>query len=294
MPLAAFAHPAQLLLTRPAPARACPARNRPRVCAQRIPPAAAQPSVPAGAPARPAPAAITRHYVNLTNGLEALPGLTALVPAGELRFTRMQSSHAEASAYDKLLAELDHDLLWSLAAGHTCYLYDFASRNPRRGVSRAQFLGVEFAKWALAYLWFGKDSARVPGCVLVRGKNLVRFWRDDVLPFKIAKDTKKRIRYYAPFAAAAGVERVDLRAVYGRASVIDGRKEQHVRLAREWLDASFCDVESNGGVAYEAWLREHRLAEFCADTDADELRSVQRWMQDGGEHAEGCGECEAV
>lgn len=225
------------------------------------------------------PAAVTRHYVNLTNGLEALPALSALVPAHELRFTRMQSSHAESSAYDKLLSEVDHDLLWSLACGHTCYLYDFASRNPRRGVSRAQFLGAEFVKWALAYLWFGKDSPLVPACVLVRNKNLVRFWRDDVLPYKIGKDTKKRIRYYAPFAEAAGVQRVDLRAVYGRASVIDGRKAAHVEVARAWLNENFLGTVGDGELDFETWMREHKLAVFFSDADADDLRRVQRWMQ---------------
>jgi hypothetical protein len=61
-----------------------------------------------------------RHYVNLTNGLEGLDALSQLVPPEELRFTRLQSSHCEAGAYDKILGELDHDLLWSLASGHTC------------------------------------------------------------------------------------------------------------------------------------------------------------------------------
>lgn len=230
-------------------------------------------------PRRPV-AAVTRHYVNLTNGLEALPALSALVPAAELRFTRVQSSHAEASAYDKLLSEVDHDLLWSLASGHTCYLYDFASRNPKRGVSRAQFLGAEFIKWALAYLWFGKDSPLVAQCVLVRNKNLVRFWRDDVLPYKIAKDTKKRIRYYTPFALASGVQYIDLRAVYGRASVIDGRKEVHVDIARKWLDSAHPAATGSEEFDFRSWMDENKLAQFHADTDADELRRIQRWMQD--------------
>lgn len=232
-----------------------------------------------GRRAEPLPpvAPVTRHYVNLTNGLEALPALSALVPAAELRFTRIQSSHAEASAYDKLLSELDHDLLWSLASGHTCYLYDFASRNPKRGVSRAQYLGAEFVKWALAYLWFGKDSPLVAQSVLVRNKNLVRFWRDDVLPYKIAKDTKKRIRYYTPFALASGVQRIDLRSVYGRASVIDGRKNVHVEIARSWLESTRPPVSDCA--EFQGWLSENKLAEFHADTDADELRRIQRWMQ---------------
>lgn len=60
-----------------------------------------------------------KHYVNLTNGIEALPALTSLIPPNELRFTRLQSSHCEIGAYDKILREVDHDMLWSLANGHT-------------------------------------------------------------------------------------------------------------------------------------------------------------------------------
>jgi hypothetical protein len=194
----------------------------------------------------------------------------------------MQSSHAEASAYDKLLSELDHDLLWSLSAGHACYLYDFAARNPKRGVPRAHFLGAEFVKWALAYLWFGRDSPLVPASVQVRGKNVVRFWRDDVLPRRIAKDTKRRLRYYSPFAAAAGLRRIDLRAVYGRASAIDGQKDAHVAIARAWLDAAAGADLGAGAERMDEWMREWRLALFDADTDADELRRVQAWMQRGG------------
>lgn len=119
-----------------------------------------------------------RHYVNLTNGLEALPPLSAhpTLQASELRFTRIQSSHAEASAYDTLLASLDNDLLFSLANAHTCYVYDLASRNPKRGVSRAHFLALPFIRFALASLWFGAESELLPKSVLVRGKNLVRYW----------------------------------------------------------------------------------------------------------------------
>lgn len=60
-----------------------------------------------------------RHYVNLTNGLEVLPALSTLLAPEEVRFVRLQSSHCEIGAYDKFLREVDHDLLWSLANGHT-------------------------------------------------------------------------------------------------------------------------------------------------------------------------------
>jgi hypothetical protein len=229
-----------------------------------------------------------RFYVNLTNGVEALPALSALVPPAELRFTRLQSSHCEARAWDKVLAEIDHDLLWSLATGCTCYLLDFASRNPKRGVPRSFFVGVEFVKYSLAYLWFGRDSPLLPSVVMVREKNLVRYWRD-VLSYEISKSTKKRIRYYTPFAEAAGIEGVvDLLGVYGRSSVIDGNKVAHVEIVRDWVERHYgmgdgggCDEETEEDATMKGWLQEWRLAEFDATIDADELRRIQEWMVRG-------------
>lgn len=229
-----------------------------------------------------------RHYVNLTNGIEVLHSLTKFVPPDEIRFMRMQSSHAEASAYEKILSEIDHDLLWSLASGYTCYMYDFASRNPKRGVSRSQFLGCEFVKWALAYLWFGRESALLPKTVSVRGKNVVPYWLDEVLPYKIGKDTKKRIRYYTPFCAANGVSQIDLRAIYGRASVLDGKKEAHVALASKWQNSSYPrQLDRDPAVGMESWMEDNRLAEFDPETDANELRQIQQWMVAGSTSTSG-------
>lgn len=231
---------------------------------------------------RPSSSKAVRHYVNLTNGIEALRALADFVPADEIRFMRMQSSHAEASAYDKILSELDHDLLWSLASGYTCYLYDFASRNPKRGVPRSQFLGCEFVKWALAYLWFGRESPLLPKSVNVRGKNVVPFWLGEILPYKINKETKKRIRYYSPFCESNEVSVIDLRAIYGRATLIDGKKEAHVDLAQHWQTVAYPDcLGIDPAKGMDSWMAENRLVEFDSEADADELRRIQQWMVRG-------------
>ena len=126
------------------------------------------------------------HYVNLTNGAEALPALQrcglpfrwvraadAGRPAGWNRstlargivvvlqapsqpeaacptldplharthtthprarsFARLTSTSCEQQLFEKLVCELDPDLLMSLALGRTCLLYDFGSRNKKRG-----------------------------------------------------------------------------------------------------------------------------------------------------------------
>jgi hypothetical protein len=167
----------------------------------------------------------------------------------------------------------------------SCYLYDFASRNPKRGVPRSLFLGVEFVKWALCYLWLGGlDSPHLPAKVLVRGKNLVVFWRDEVIPYKVSKETKTRLRYYTPFSQKSGIERIDLRGVYGRASKIDGKKDAHVAIAHAWLQShygsSILNVQgaATGKERFEMWLLESRFAEFESTAHSDELRRLQAWM----------------
>jgi hypothetical protein len=57
-----------------------------------------------------------RHFVNLTNGLEALPLLRALgLPSS---FVRIRSTDVEQQAYGALVAGLDANLLMALALGH--------------------------------------------------------------------------------------------------------------------------------------------------------------------------------
>ena len=52
-------------------------------------------------------------------------------------FVRLQSSLCEAQAMEKLVLELDANLLVALSLGHDCFVIDYASRNKKRGVPRA-------------------------------------------------------------------------------------------------------------------------------------------------------------
>ncbi len=67
----------------------------------------------------------TRHYVNLTNGLEALP---AILASGEPSCAmRLQSTTVERRDWVKLfLCDLCDDLLLHLALGWRCVLHDRA------------------------------------------------------------------------------------------------------------------------------------------------------------------------
>ena len=80
-----------------------------------------------------------KHFVNLTNGVEAVPVLQKnSVPFG---FIRVQSSQCESQAMEKVMLELDSSFLIALALGWPCVVWDFGSRNrpgvPLEGVPRA-------------------------------------------------------------------------------------------------------------------------------------------------------------
>jgi len=58
------------------------------------------------------------HFVNLSNGVEALP----LLQGQPFAFVRIQSSHCEANNFDGILGALDSTFLMYLAMGHDCYM----------------------------------------------------------------------------------------------------------------------------------------------------------------------------
>lgn len=249
-------------------------RRTSTLCATQRP--AGDTSIPAPQPRR------RRHFVNLTNGLEAASALTELVGLDVVRVTRLQSSHCEAGAYDKLLNSLGPELLWSLATGYECLIYDFGSRDSARGVPRALFLGLQFIGWALQYLWYGSENA--PLVVPVRGKNVVPFWRDEVMPYKITRRTKKACRYYAPFAVASGTTEPLLRGVYGPVTNLDGRAHEYAKIAsnvwqppnRSLQEHTECD-----DVEFEHWLTANNLCLYDPYSTAEQLFKKQRALQEG-------------
>ena len=51
----------------------------------------------------------------------------------------------------------------SLALGYSCVVYDFGSRDKKRGVPRALWYGTEFVRYALDWYWFdAKDDTQTP------------------------------------------------------------------------------------------------------------------------------------
>jgi len=199
-----------------------------------------------------------RHFVNLSNGAEALPLLAAAgLPAEQVQFCRIQSSHCEAQDFYGVLSNLDHNLLMHLALGFECRVYDFGSRGnfwqtaDRTGteqlwVPRALWWGCEWSRYALETLWHlesatteggggadGDEAPPHPGVGMLRNNRVrdpllrgynVRKLFDDKLRV-IPKPLWKKLKYYRAHLAP-GLSEVRLRGYYA-GTELDGKKDAY-------------------------------------------------------------------
>lgn len=99
-----------------------------------------------------------KHFVNLTNGIEFVEGL---IKGGfEVHFVRVQSTTIERKNWQKLIGDLDHNLLMYLALGYECFFYDCGTNRP---LSKTCYTGVHLINYILARRWTGKtiDAKRL-------------------------------------------------------------------------------------------------------------------------------------
>jgi hypothetical protein len=96
-----------------------------------------------------------KHYLNLTNGLEAL----ATLPAGEpWAFLRLQSTTLEKRDWSGLFLGLDADLLMHLSLGTCCIVHD---RGTARPLSKTVYYGLPLVEYVLNRRWHDLDPGRV-------------------------------------------------------------------------------------------------------------------------------------
>ena len=94
------------------------------------------------------------NFINLTNGIEALPALDH-----STQVCRIQSSRCEANDFYGVLQDLDHNLLFHLATGAECRIYDYGSRGTRwpgeveQKIPRAIWWGLVWVRYALEEVW---------------------------------------------------------------------------------------------------------------------------------------------
>ena len=92
-----------------------------------------------------------KHYLNLSNGIEAWP---EVFDSGELfDFVRFRSTTLEKKDWWTLFEqELSDDLLMRLAIGFECVLHDRGTLRPN---SKTCYFGVPLIRYVLHRVWFG-------------------------------------------------------------------------------------------------------------------------------------------
>lgn len=139
-----------------------------------------------------------KHFLNLTNGLEALPKLQN-IGIYDASFVRIQSTLLEQGHLEQLMNDLDASFLLALALGHTALVYDFGSRNRKRGAPRAIWYGIEFIRYALNFLWYEHR-----GRAFLRGHNVAKRFDEQIRGF--SQSTKRRLQYFGSYVARDDTE----------------------------------------------------------------------------------------
>lgn len=125
-------------------------------------------------------------FINLSNGIEAIPRLVAY---HQYRFVRIQSTYCEQKHWDRLLKDLDYEFLMSLALGYECIVYDYSQG---RDSPRACWQGLPFIRYVLRRRWLGKK-----GPVWIRNMNVERYF--ERIYYGLSRDTKKKLDYFKKF-----------------------------------------------------------------------------------------------
>ena len=173
---------------------------------------------------RPPP---VKHFVNLSNGAEAIEGLLAAgLPIDQIGFVRIQSSLCERKDWTGVLNNLDDNLLTHLALGFECRIYDYGSASPPY-VPRAMWWGMEWSRYALSRLW--KLETRPP--VLKRHTVTPHF---EEAFRSIPEKVRRKVKYYRPFLACT---EVNLTGVWAR-TLIDGQKDVHASMLQAFAAAA--------------------------------------------------------
>lgn len=135
-----------------------------------------------------------RYYVNLTNGLEAMPILHGL--GIEPDYVNIQSTHLEQKNYDLVLSKLPVGFLMNLAVGRDVLVVDYGANKP---YSRAVYQGVPFVRFYLDYRWYGT----IPDKVIIHPRSDRRMMnvRDDFIQFSrtISRSTRRYLNKFRYF-----------------------------------------------------------------------------------------------
>ena len=130
-----------------------------------------------------------KRYINLTNGIEAIPTID-----GEYSFIRIQSTACEQKLWDRLILDLDYDFLMNAALGNQCLIYDFGAK---KVVPRAVYQGVKFIIFVLEKHWYGRTVTTYVSRGSRTGHDVTEYFNK--MYSYLSKETLKKLDYFKPF-----------------------------------------------------------------------------------------------
>eukprot|EP00931_Biecheleriopsis_adriatica_P056115 TRINITY_DN33257_c0_g1_i1.p1 TRINITY_DN33257_c0_g1~~TRINITY_DN33257_c0_g1_i1.p1 ORF type:complete len:330 (-),score=54.82 TRINITY_DN33257_c0_g1_i1:13-1002(-) len=182
-----------------------------------------------------------KHFINLSNGVEAIKDLIAAgVDPESLCFCRFQSTFCEKRNFLGLLDNVDHHMLLHLALGYECRVYDLGSRGNRwlveetgKGervyVPRAIWMGLEWIRYVLSRSW--RLPEKTP---MVKGRNVLaqfeQLWRE------VPMAMRTRFKYYRKVLTPE-LQELKLYGYYSKAKH-DGQPEVHRDMLLDWVKAA--------------------------------------------------------
>lgn len=128
----------------------------------------------------------TIHYVNLTNGIEAIKDYKL----DDYRFIRIQSTMCEQKLMGEILLSISDDFLMNLALGNKCVVYDYGAK---KDVPRAIWMGLEWILYVCHKRW-SIDNYKP---LTKRGGRTEKFFEEQY--YKLDKSTKRKIDYYKKY-----------------------------------------------------------------------------------------------
>lgn len=126
----------------------------------------------------------TINYINLTNGIEALPAVK------NPRFLRIQSSHCEAKQWESILNSASDDFLLNLAIGNDCFIYDYSNKDK---IPKSFYLGINWIQYCLFKTWL----PFIEYTPKIKGHNVTEYFNKQYK--KLSRKTLKRIKYFKKF-----------------------------------------------------------------------------------------------
>jgi hypothetical protein len=125
------------------------------------------------------------HYLNLTNGIEAIEKLNLK----DYRFIRIQSTACEQKRWGFILQDLDYDFLMNLVQGNPIIVYDYSAKKRE---SRALYQGIPWIKFVLNKIWFNKDIK-----ALVKTNDVTAYFESEFR--KLDRKTLNKLKYFRKF-----------------------------------------------------------------------------------------------